>query len=502
MKHVFFLWIAAACISFSLQGRVGVAQSPAHPFPNHTEYAAHIRPSGYTQEQLDAQAAAYYDAWKKIYLRNDCDDTSQYYVYFGDEAINVSEGTGYGMMIVVMMAGYDPDAHRIFDGLYRFSRAHPSRLNPRLMDWQQVTCHDPPSGDDDAATDGDLDIAMALLMAHEQWGSDGGIDYLEEARALLAAIAGDEIHPVACTPLLGDWCDPSSPGYYHALRTSDIMPGHFRLFFRFTGDTLWQRVADSSLALLERVQHAYAPVTGLVPDFITGLDGAPAPAAPGFLEGDHDGDYYYNACRVPWRLGVAWLMTGDAQARRIALSLTAGVRERCGGEVTRLSSGYRLDGTPLYDWHDAAFSAPLAVGAMLDTLHPGWLDALYDDITKENALDEYYSATLSMLALLVLSGNAWAPAAELPAARLPLTASSSALKIWPTVTRGPLTILTDDGENSHRTLAITTLTGQTLLERKMNGARWKLDLSSWSSGIYLVVLRDGPHLTVRKVVKE
>jgi endo-1,4-beta-D-glucanase Y len=44
------------------------------------------------------------------------------------------------------------------------------------MDWQQVSCKDSPSTDDDAASDGDIDIAFSLLLAHKQWGSEGIIN--------------------------------------------------------------------------------------------------------------------------------------------------------------------------------------------------------------------------------------------------------------------------------------------------------------------------------------
>ena len=65
-------------------------------------------------------------------------------------------------LITVLMAAQDPDAHKNFDALYRFYKAHPSVNNRDLMAWQQ--------GDDgkaitdtngaDSATDGDMDIAL------------------------------------------------------------------------------------------------------------------------------------------------------------------------------------------------------------------------------------------------------------------------------------------------------------------------------------------------------
>ena len=109
------------------------------PFPQHTEYHTHIKPSQYTQDQLDDQVKAFYEAWKAKYLINGCED-DQYYVFFDEgNTVTVSEGMGYGMMIVPIMAGYDPDARTYFDGLYRYYKAHPSHIMPYLMAWKQIT---------------------------------------------------------------------------------------------------------------------------------------------------------------------------------------------------------------------------------------------------------------------------------------------------------------------------------------------------------------------------
>lgn len=68
--------------------------------------------------------------------------------------------------------------------MYRYFRAHPSEINPDLMAWQQAD-----TGTEiidingvDSATDGDMDIAYALLLADSQWGSSGEINYLSQAK--------------------------------------------------------------------------------------------------------------------------------------------------------------------------------------------------------------------------------------------------------------------------------------------------------------------------------
>lgn len=136
---------------------------------------------------------AYYTEWKETYLRrNPYTMEEQYYVFYGEQTyaeahsavpVTVSEAHGYGMLIAVLMSDYDSEAHGIFDGMYRYYLAHPSGIAPHLMAWQQSDNGKAliDSNGADSATDGDLDIAYALLLADSVWGSQGKIDYLSAA---------------------------------------------------------------------------------------------------------------------------------------------------------------------------------------------------------------------------------------------------------------------------------------------------------------------------------
>lgn len=137
-------------------------QKANYPFPQHTVYATgSIKPNNYTQSQLDNQVKNFYDKWKERYIVQGC-VTNQYYIWYNDlgydgNNICVSEGQGYGMVITAIMAGYDANAKKYFDGLYRWYKAHPSNINPVLMNWRQKKQNCASNGND-AATDGDEDI--------------------------------------------------------------------------------------------------------------------------------------------------------------------------------------------------------------------------------------------------------------------------------------------------------------------------------------------------------
>jgi Endoglucanase Y len=157
-----------------------------------------ILPNHISAAERDSQVRAFYREWRARYVVQECGD-GRYFVKVnadhrpvgGDTApktITVSEAHGYGMLITVMMGAHDNDARDIFDGMVRYFRDHPAVSSPHLMAWNQVEGCANSGGTfrgKVSATDGDLDIAYALLLADRQWGSDGAINYRQEAREVM-----------------------------------------------------------------------------------------------------------------------------------------------------------------------------------------------------------------------------------------------------------------------------------------------------------------------------
>lgn len=386
---------------------------PKRPFPQHTTYAAgSIKPSHRTQAELDKAVRDAYRLWKISYLKTGC-GAGRSHVDPGagvpGGATAVSEGQGYGMLITALMAGADPDAKRIFDSSYAFARDHPSAGSPDLMAWKQVAgCADLVPGATHSATDGDMDIAYALLLADRQWGSDGPINYRAAALRAIAALKERALSPQSHIPLLGDWVSPSDPRYGAGARSSDLMPDHMRAFAAASGDAEWTRAADASYALIASLQGKYSPQTGLLPDFVQDVGGAPAPAEPKYLEAESDGRYGYNACRTPWRLATDLLVSGDQRALAALRPINRWARAATGGDPGRIVGGYQLDGAPASDTYELAFAAPLGVGAMVDADNQAWLNALWDQVAG-SSVKGYYPDTLRLLSMIVMSGNWWSP---------------------------------------------------------------------------------------------
>lgn len=384
--------------------------APARPFGSHSvpfPVGAASAPGG--TSAADQATTAAYDAWKAAYLTAGC-GTGRYYVlsYPATSAKVVSEGQGYGMVVTALMAGYDPNARTEFDGLYRYVEDHPSASNADLMAWQQngATCATVPDNDS-SATDGDIDIAFALLLADTQWGSTGSIDYRAEALTMIAAIKSSEINPETLLPHLGDWTSPDSE-YWYGVRTSDIMVDRFTAFQNATGDEFWGQVARAGTQMVTSLQDGYAAGTGLLPDFAVNTDGDPKPAPKNYLEGAHDGQYSYNAARTPWRIASSALIAGDAASAAAVARMTDWVTSATGGKPTGILAGYALDGTAFADYRDIVFTAPFGAGALTDARNQAWVDSVWARLKAEPS-GGYFGDSIRLQVMLLASGNTWLP---------------------------------------------------------------------------------------------
>ncbi|MBI0300310.1 beta-glucanase [Streptomyces sp. PRKS01-29] len=394
-----------------------------------------LRPSG-DPAAADRRVLEHYRRWKASFLRSgdEAGGPGRCAVFTPDAAHPfVAEAQGYGLVITALMAGADPDAHDLFDGILRHVLAHPSAHHPDLHAAQQDT-DGRDVGGRDSATDGDLDIAYGLLLADRQWGGgQDGADYNALAVRRIDAVMECEVHRTTRLTKLGDW---SSGRYDEVSRTSDWMPDHFRAFRAATGDPRWGEVLDAHLSLAGALRVRHAPATGLLPDFVVDTtSGEPRPAPGQVLEGPHDGDYHWNACRVPWRFGADAVTSGDSPTRAAARGLSRWARAATGGDPARIRSGYRLDGTAYGGPGSPAFFAPFAVAAMTEGgegdegeeageseeagatgaaratgAAQGWLDALWARMCASPPDPaRAYAAGVQLQSMLVVSHNYWVP---------------------------------------------------------------------------------------------
>ncbi|MCM3039958.1 glycosyl hydrolase family 8 [Paenibacillus motobuensis] len=412
--------------------QASAGEGPHKAFPQHTSYVqGSIKPNHVTQEQMDQTVERLYDEWKAKYLKKhpylQKSDPDQYYVWYADGdwfeeeydeelgveymATTVSEAHGYGMLITALMGGHDPDAKKYFDGLFRYFKAHPSEIDPNLMAWKQGDTGTAIVDVDgvDSATDGDMDIAYALLLADSQWGSSAEINYLAEAKKVINAIMDNEVNQIDWMLRIADWA--TSGKWAAATRPSDFMLQHMKDYRNVTGDSKWDRVVDTTYGIINELYSGYSPDAGLLPDFVLKSAGKFVPAEPNFLESEYDGDYSYNSSRTPWRIGTDYLVTGDARAKDQLNTLNRWIRGVTNGDPDQILAGYKLDGSKaLEEYGDITFSAPLMVSAMIDSSNQEWLNKLWDHNAAVRTEDDvYFGNNLRLLSMIVVSGNWWTP---------------------------------------------------------------------------------------------
>lgn len=371
----------------------------AYPFGSQlTAYVAGIKPTVATQDAQSAVIRKQYDKWKADGVQNRCGGAV---VVFNSQYATVSEGAGYGMLLTVVMAGYDGEARTLFDKFFHVVRANPAYGNnqPALMEWRlNADCSS--AGEGWNAMDGDLDIAMALLMADKQWGSAGKVDYRAEALKTIAAIKASNMSPAGFTKGL-----PSAANN----RTSDYMITHFKAFKRATGDAFWDVASDRAFDLLNLMQNKFAPNTGLIPDFIINTATNPEPSTGYIGDGNAmEGFFYWNACRLPWRLASDYVTSGDERSKQVTTRMMNFFEKSTGGQPGLIQAGYKLDGTGLSDYAAPSFIGPATAGAMVDAKFQPFLNSLWTHSTA-NLAQDYYDKELQLLSLIVVSGNWWNP---------------------------------------------------------------------------------------------
>ena len=389
--------------------------APRHPFPVQMRYPDALTvPDHISPEKQHAVVRRVYDRWKSNYLsvvRYPFSSRKDYRITAGKKRamVTFSEGQGYGLILTAYMAGHDSDARTIFDGLYRFSRRHPSRIEPRFMTYKVPDTRSRRT----SAFDGDADIAFALLLADQQWGSNGTINYRQEATELINTLADKVLGMDSHLPMLGDWVSQEGEKYnQHTVRSSDLMAGHFKTFKMVSDTSVWETAVHKSQTLIDFLQSEFSPESGLVPDFIIkGAEGNPMPAPANFLESRYDGDYYYNAARVPWRLaedGLLWEDPGSlAQLQKMATWILAITN----GDPARIGPGFQLDGTPLDngDYMSMAFIGPFGLAAMTLKDQQNFVNRVFE--LCAGVEQDYYEDTISLFSLLLMTGNYWLPAA-------------------------------------------------------------------------------------------
>jgi endoglucanase len=403
--------IAAIVVLAALATSSEAVAAAKRPFPFHTTLPAGvIKPTNVSQTGMDAAIRRHYNAWKTNYLRTH--GGGNFWVKYDNTNTTVSEAHGYGMVLAAYMAD-----KTVFDSMYRYFKAHPSQNASHLMAWKQTLKDGRMVNIEgrESATDGDLDIAYALLLANVQWGSSGVINYKNEALRVLHDVLAHEVNTSTWTFTPGDW---ASGPHVNRTRPSDFMTGHILAFAKAdaANASKWNSIYNSVSRIVNyQFQHG-SQNTGLMPDFMVRSGSNFVPVTGTYLETPNDGDFSYNACRTPWRLSMSYILQARTDMLPVLRKQAAWIRNKTGSNPVNIRAGYYVrngvNGRSFENYDDLAFTAPFAVNAMVGgAAGQTWLNNLWTSITGGNygIKEGYYGDTIRLQVMLTVAGNWWQP---------------------------------------------------------------------------------------------
>ena len=315
----------------------------------------------------------------------------------------VSEGIAYGMLIYVYMANAtNTQCQDHFDKLYAYYKKYDDGNG--LMHWK-INGFSSVIGRG-AATDADLDVALALCLAAKQWGSSSRYDYATEAEKILNSIYQKEIKTRNGLRVFmpGDgWDNNGNPCYFTMASVGVFKQAQEELGFTTTKD--WATVYDDGHTYLEKSER-----NGLWANW-TDWSSNYAPDSKG-----GDGDTFgWDACRVPWRIGWDYVWFGTASSKSM-LEKTVAMMSAKNALSSPNKVGYfsNLTGSSYSDLQlasesylkgNVAWTGSLACAFMIDDDYQSYLNTYYNDL-KSKTGSAYYAQTLQVLYLLTISGNA------------------------------------------------------------------------------------------------
>ena len=342
-------------------------------------------------------------------------------VLWDDSSSTVSEGMGYGMLFTVMF-----DEQSNFDGMWKYVSQHLDANG--LMNWK-IDSGGATTGTG-AATDGDEDIALALVFACVKsqkgaWAatSPSGYNYCTLATTMINAIYNTEIDKAGSTPPAGLNNNPGNellPGDTWMLEgtypngivnLSYFSPGYYTVFGKFTGNTSqWEAVNTRNYAITNLAQAQSGNCSKLVPNWST-YNGAAQSVS---WQTTEYGWWSWDAARFAWRVAVdkAWYNTANAQE---TMNEVGGFFSSVG--ISNVKAQYQLNGTSVDSYDSAFFNAnaasaiwaapsPIAVncGAATATLKSTPQQA-YDRLLAINDATSYYSSAWRLFGLMLVTGN-------------------------------------------------------------------------------------------------
>ncbi|HXJ21525.1 MAG TPA: glycosyl hydrolase family 8 [Polyangia bacterium] len=355
-------------------GTAGLGTGKGFAFPQNKATGACVLT---TVSGASSMTQTAYNNWKTSYLVTSGSGLRVQRPENGNDT--VSEGIGYGMLAAVYMGD-----KATFDGLWTYTKTHLDGNG--LMTWCIPSGGSGSCSGSGSATDADEDIAFALLMASDQW--QGGT-YLTDGVAMVNAIHGSD--------LFSDYSVQNGDAWNstNAIYPDYFSPAYYRVFAKAANDPSWSNVVDVGYQHLA----ALTGTGGLVPNS-TNLQNSLDSSCQ--ISGRAcDLKYGYDACRMPWRIGMdaCW----NDEKRAITYLTAIGGYFNSNGGVASIGDGYTSPNGPKTSSNqNSAFIGPAGIAGMA-----AGFGTLRDNAFMFNGggNSTYFAQSLRVISMLMMSGN-------------------------------------------------------------------------------------------------
>lgn len=375
--------VHAAIAGLALLGSSMAHAATKYPFPRNANYAYGIKASSPYASSDDVQAS--YTNWLSRYQEGTCGSEACARITFDDATYTVSEGIGYGMLIMVYMDNTTNNTQAKFDKLWTYYKAN--RNSNGVMNWKIQGFSNTCSGNNcNGATDAEVDVALALMMAYKQWGNES---YLTDAKALIGKIYSTEVSNSNKGLLKpGDaWEAFYNPSYVSTAALE---------VFKNASTSDWTTAVTANLNMIKANANS---TSGLASDWCS-ASGSP-------VSGNSSIKFGYDAVRTPYRMALSYAWFGHSQAKAVndQIANWAVTKSPINGNPAKIVDGYNVDGTATGSWNVATYVGTLATAGMASTQYQTWVDEAAGRLMGGADGSGYYHSSLKVLYGLLLTGN-------------------------------------------------------------------------------------------------
>jgi len=401
-------------------------------------------------------------------------------IKYDDTQQTVSEGIGYGMIMMVYFSDNNRSYKDEFDRLWKY---YNNFLDQRgLMNWKINGFNN--AIEYNAATDAEFDVAFALEMAYYQFGDQ---KYRDDAAALIGKIKQYEMEPDGLHKPGDGWGENiarRNPSY--------VSPAAFELFKR-VDNSFWTTALTRNYTLLKANRNSN---TGLPSDWCNN-------------NGNPESNYFgYDASRAPWRWAWSYAWFGHSDAKDLLDKLAAWVSTK---DVANIKGSIDItNGNPGSD-NNSTFIGPLTNAMQVDSKYQTNVNNYWTALIAKDE-DRYFQKAMQLLTGLLATGNM--PNLKALAEALPSSSSVSAtpssssnggtpILMFPQIVLSNSAIASKNGINlavkSNATVEVFGLKGNSMRKFSFTNGVYSVSFSDLPKGLYIVKVSFGNEKRILRI---